>query len=36
VRPERHVQDSIATLYRLLTAALARGLPCLACGHTSV
>src|SRR5437870_1980448 len=35
VRPERHVPESIATMYRLLAAALARGLPCLTCGHQS-
>src|SRR2546422_1061727 len=33
VRPERHAPDSIATMYRLLAWALARGRPCLACGH---
>src|ERR671911_609563 len=33
VRPERHVPESIATMYRLLAWALARGRPCLACGH---
>src|SRR5206468_4923734 len=35
VRPERHVPESIATIYRLLGAALARGLPCVMCGHQS-
>src|SRR3989475_1318919 len=35
VRPERHVPESIATMYRLLAAALARGVPCLTCGHQS-
>ena len=33
VRPERHAPESIATMYRLLAWALARGRPCLACGH---
>jgi hypothetical protein len=33
VRSERHAPDSIATMYRLLAWALARGRPCLACGH---
>jgi hypothetical protein len=33
VRPERHAPHSIATMYRLLAWTLARGRPCLACGH---